>query len=90
MAGAFVLWDVGEYADGIRTDYTDRLADLAPPTLFVHGEADEVVPVAWAERAARLAGVDCEVVADAGHLVPRERPDAFLAAVRPFLDEHAR
>jgi len=75
-------------ADGIRTDYTDRLADLAVPTLFVHGAADEVVPVAWAERAARIAGADAEVVADAGHLVPRERPEAFLAALRPFLDTH--
>lgn len=77
-------------ADGIRTDYTDRLADLDSPTLFVHGAEDEVVPAAWAERAADRAGADCEIVADAGHLLPRERPEAFLAAVRPFLDAHAR
>lgn len=72
--------------DGLETDYTDRLADLRPPTLFVHGEDDPLIPVSWSVRAASLApDAEVRVIPDCGHWPPRERPEEFAEAVRAFL-----
>jgi len=66
----------------VRTDLTDRLADVRVPTHLVHGRSDPVFPVEWSRRAseripdATLSELDC------GHWLPRERPAAFEAAVR--------
>jgi pimeloyl-ACP methyl ester carboxylesterase len=71
---------------GLRTDYTDRLAGLDVPTLFVHGEADPLVPVAWSVRAGTLApDATVEVIRDCGHWPPREKPEAFVESVRDFI-----
>lgn len=81
---AFQRAEVGRH--GLRTNYLDRLPDLAVPTLLVHGERDAFVPVEWATRAAALIpDGEVRVLADCGHVPPRERPEAFVAAVREFL-----
>ncbi len=72
-------------------DWTDRLRDLAVPTLVVHGAAD-VLPLSEAARtAAHLAAAGCAArvmpIADAGHNPFWEAPDAFFAAVQAFLEE---
>jgi pimeloyl-ACP methyl ester carboxylesterase len=73
---------------GRRTDFTDRLGDLAVPTLVVHGESDPVVPVGWARRAAeRIPGARLAVLPGVGHLAPREAPGAFNVTVTSFLTE---
>lgn len=73
--------------DGYRTDYTDRLGDLAVPTLLVHGEHDEVFPVSWSERAAdRIPESELHVLADCAHWAPRERPDSVHALLRAFFE----
>jgi pimeloyl-ACP methyl ester carboxylesterase len=70
----------------LRTDYTEQLPDLAVPTLIVHGEADPLVPVAWARRAQeRIPGARLVTLPGVGHLSPREAPEAFNAAVTDFL-----
>jgi pimeloyl-ACP methyl ester carboxylesterase len=70
----------------LRTDYTEQLADVAVPTLILHGEADPLVPVAWARRAhERIPGSRLVTFPGVGHLSPREAPDAFNAAVAGFL-----
>jgi pimeloyl-ACP methyl ester carboxylesterase len=74
----------------LRTDYSDRLADLAVPTLIVHGEADPLVPVAWARRAReRIPGSRLVTLPGVGHLSPREAPAAFNTAVTDFLADRA-
>ena len=81
---AFQRAEVGRH--GLHTNYLDRLPDLAVPTLLVHGERDSFVPVEWATRAAALIpDAEVRVFADCGHVPPRERPDAFVAAVGKFL-----
>ena len=81
---AFQRAEVG--FDGLKTNYADRLAELAVPTLFVHGEADRLVPVSWAVSAgAEAPDAEVEVLENCGHLPPRERPEAFLASVEAFL-----
>ena len=71
---------------GLRSNYVDRLPDLSVPTLVVHGEADPLVPVAWAVRAGTLVpDATVRVLPDCGHWPPRERPERFVDLVAAFL-----
>lgn len=71
-----------------RTNYADRLGELAVPTLLVHGESDPLFPVAWARRASELIP-DNELVVfgDCGHWPTREHPERFDATLLSFLRE---
>jgi pimeloyl-ACP methyl ester carboxylesterase len=56
------------------------------PTLIVVGRDDALTPVAVSESmAAQIPGSRVEIIDGAGHLSNLERPDAFNAAVRPFI-----
>jgi pimeloyl-ACP methyl ester carboxylesterase len=57
------------------------------PALVLWGAEDGVVPVEHGLRLARLLGAPLRVVADCGHLVIGERPDAVVDAVRSLLDD---
>ena len=67
-----------------------RLAELPPivvPTVVLHGAADAVTPpTAEAEDAGRFLGpYERHVVPNAGHLLPREAPDAIVAAIKALI-----
>jgi pimeloyl-ACP methyl ester carboxylesterase len=72
----------------LRTDVDALAARIGQPSLLVWGAQDAIVPpevgrqLACALPDARLA-----IIADAGHQPQWERPDAFHAAVVPFLAE---
>lgn len=71
---------------GYRTVYRDRLSALSVPTLLLHGADDDLFPVDWAESAAESSpAVDLEVFEECGHWLPRERPDACVAAIKRFI-----
>lgn len=71
----------------MRVDHTDRLGEIACPTLLVHGEADNFVPVDRARMAAeRIPDARLRVVEGCGHWVPRERPRDLVEAVTRFVD----
>ncbi len=71
---------------GLNTDLSDRLGEVAAPTLLVHGERDRVVPVEWARRAhERLPDSELRVLQGCGHWPPRECPDEFNRVVAGFL-----
>ncbi|MFB6074082.1 MAG: alpha/beta fold hydrolase [Haloarculaceae archaeon] len=76
-------WQRHEFrVGGLRTDYSDRLAELTAPTTLVHGAADPLLPVAWSRRAAeRLPDAELRVFEGCGHWPPREKPDAFADAL---------
>jgi pimeloyl-ACP methyl ester carboxylesterase len=79
-----VLWD------GLRTDFSDRLAAITAPTLIIHGAHDPAVPVAWARRAhKRLPNSELRVFDACGHWPPRERPEEFNRVVDDFLSRQA-
>lgn len=84
---AFRRWRQAEVTrDGYRTVYTDRLDDLAVPTLVAHGAHDDLFPLAWAERAAeRIPDAELHTFEDCAHWPPRERPDECNDAVASFL-----
>lgn len=72
---------------GLRSNYQNRLHELELPTLIVHGEGDNGIPVAAARRAAaRIPDATLLVVRDAGHWVQRDRPKVVHPAVVDFLE----
>ena len=71
---------------GLNTDLSQRLGEVAAPTLLVHGNRDRIVPVEWAHRAhGRLPDSELCVLLGCGHWPPRECPDRFNRVVADFL-----
>jgi pimeloyl-ACP methyl ester carboxylesterase len=64
-----------------------RIHRVGAPTLLVWGEADRLVPRAYAkEFASRLPDTRLEVVAGAGHAPQLEQPEATARVVAAFLE----
>ena len=69
-----------------RPDSTALLESLDLPALIIVGEHDRITPLASSHRmASALAGSKLEVIHDAGHLSPVEKPEAVTAAIRKFV-----
>jgi len=70
-----------------RADFTALLPGLALPVLVVCGAEDALIPAAESRAMVRqVPGARLVVVPGAGHLVCREQPGAFNAALRAFLE----
>lgn len=70
-----------------RPDSTPDLAAIQVPVLVVHGEQDQLIPLAEAEAmAAALPMSRLVAIPQAGHLPNLEQPEAFNDAVREFLE----
>jgi proline iminopeptidase len=68
-------------------DYWDDVRRFKQPALVVHGRFDVVVaPLNSWQLHQALPNSRFHVIEAAGHLPHIERPDAFLAAVQPFLE----
>ncbi|MBS1678174.1 MAG: alpha/beta fold hydrolase [Actinobacteria bacterium] len=64
-------------------DTQARLAEIAAPTLVVHGSADKMIPVANGELIASLIpGAGLEILRDVGHMFWWERPERSAELVR--------
>ena len=71
-----------EWSSGALPSVASRLHELTIPTLWIAGARDTKY-VGEAQRAASLAhNARVAVVADAGHRVPWERPEDFVALLR--------
>jgi pimeloyl-ACP methyl ester carboxylesterase len=75
----------------IRMSLEDRIEDKLPfvrsPVLVVRGGLDPIVPQQWAEEVVRLLPRGrLVVIRGAAHTINYTEPDAFVAAVRPFLN----
>lgn len=74
-------------AMGKRPDSTGDLASINVPALVLHGEQDQLVPVASAEEMARrIPAAHFRAIPASGHLCPVENPQAVNAAMREFLE----
>ena len=72
-----------------REDRGARIEAIRAPTLVVTSDEDRLYPAALAEdMARRIPGARLAIVRGAGHLSNLEQPEAFNAAVLPFLLEH--
>jgi pimeloyl-ACP methyl ester carboxylesterase len=70
-----------------RPDSRPTLARIACPALVVVGEEDGLTPPAESEAMAKaIPGATLARIPAAGHLANVEAPDAFLAALAPFLN----
>ena len=68
----------------------DRLADVTHPVLVLAGRHDRTCPVAAAEAmAAGLPDAELVVFEHSGHMTFVEENDAYVAAVRDFLERRA-
>lgn len=73
-----------------RIDSTPTLPTIACPTLVLGGGLDRLTPPELQQAiAAAIPGAVLEIVADAGHLAPIERPEAVAAALARWLDRPA-
>jgi 2-succinyl-6-hydroxy-2,4-cyclohexadiene-1-carboxylate synthase len=70
---------------GTQEPLWGRLAGVAAPALVVTGELDAAFGALGDRLAASLPQATRVVIADAGHAVPWEQPDAFVAAVDGWL-----
>lgn len=70
-----------------RHDAKDRLGSLPHPTLCVVGDEDILVPRRYTQELAELIpGATLEIIPEAGHGALFEAPQAFQAAIEPFLE----
>jgi len=70
-----------------RPDSTPDLPGLDVPTLILHGEEDQLIPLAEAEAmAAAMPQARLVIVPEAGHLPSLENPEVFNEALREFLE----
>ncbi len=83
---AFIAFQQREVLpNGLRTNYLDRLPEIKFPTLFIHGDRDNLVPIAWVREAhRRLAGSQLQVIPDCDHWPQRELPETFHAIITEF------
>ncbi len=70
----------------LRSAWLARAGGYGGPVLVVWGERDAVIPPVQARAVADIfPHAEVRLIPDAGHLVMIERPDAFQAALLPFL-----
>jgi proline iminopeptidase len=71
-------------------DVEDKLGRVISPVLVLAGRHDRTCSVAGAQAiAAGIAGAELVIFEHSGHMTYVEEPDAYLAAVRRFLDSKA-
>lgn len=69
-----------------RPDSTPDLAAITVPVLVLHGEQDQLMPLAVGEElASQIPGARMVSIPNAGHVSPMENPEAVNAAIREFL-----
>jgi pimeloyl-ACP methyl ester carboxylesterase len=74
--------------DILDYDFRDRLPEIACPTLIVWGDGDRLINVRDADVFAELIPGSRKVIfEDTGHMAMLERPAAFNALLKDFLDE---
>jgi pimeloyl-ACP methyl ester carboxylesterase len=69
----------------VRDDPRRDLAGVRCPCLVLWGARDLQVPIGDAFEYARRLGAECRTIADCGHLLIGERPQAVVDAIESFL-----
>ena len=86
-----VPWGDDVTEERLAPDVRERLGEIRVPVLVVAGDEDvEDVQAAARELVAAIPGAESAVVSGAGHVPSLEQPEAFTAAVLPFLERALR
>jgi len=73
--------------DRLRTCFMDRIHELTMPTLIIHGEKDQLVPLAAAREAVRRnPAIQLAVLPRCGHWPQRDAPQEFNRAAAAFFE----
>lgn len=85
-----VAWQGGTVRQKTETPNSfARIAGISVPALFITGDADPIMPPArMREVAARAPGSEIVTVAEAGHSLAWEQPEAFNSALLDFMGRH--
>jgi pimeloyl-ACP methyl ester carboxylesterase len=71
-----------------RVDSTPLLPRIQVPTVIIHGEEDQIIPVAEAQAMQEaIPQADLYIIENAGHMVNLEQPDIFNGLVAEFLSD---
>jgi 3-oxoadipate enol-lactonase len=91
MSSASVPGIVGALAGmKTRSDSTAMLNEIEVPTLIIHGEDDQLIPVQEAQiMHTAITSSEMAILSDAGHLVNLEQPPWFNQVVFDFI-KHQR
>lgn len=77
---------LGDFTACDRFDVMPRLAEIEQPVLVISAAEDRLTPPKYGEFLEKnIRGSRRVLIADAGHLVPLEQPEAFNSAVREFV-----
>ncbi len=69
-----------------KTVFIERMGEIRCPVLFIHGQADRLVPLESVREAhRRVSGSHLEILPDCGHWPQRENPALFNKVVLDFL-----
>jgi proline iminopeptidase len=71
-------------------DITDRLGEIAMPTLLTVGRHDEMWPSHMEDMRARMPNAELVVFEESSHMAFVEEPDAYMATMNRFLDRAER
>lgn len=84
-------WQIDELRwPGLKTNHMPRLGEITCPVLLIHGEKDNIVPVALAREASgRIPDAQLIEIPGCGHWPNREQPEVFHAALLDFLSRGA-
>ena len=75
----------------LRETWLARAGQYGGPVLVVWGREDGIIPAAYLEALHQTyPKAELRMIESAGHLVMPEQPDAFAAALLPFLDRVER
>lgn len=68
-------------------DVSQRLTEIALPTLILAGESDKMTPLSLSQELARgIAGSELAVIPKAGHMMHLEQPDYFAELIATWLE----
>jgi len=72
-----------------RRDSLPYLAEIKVPTLVIGGRGDKITPLSLLEELRDgIAGARLVMIDNAGHLSPKENPDAYAVAVKTFFKDN--
>jgi poly(3-hydroxyoctanoate) depolymerase len=78
--------DVPRWFVDDRTDVTQRLSEIAHPTLLIYGDADLIAPPSVGHMLQRnLRNASIEVLADATHDLEIDHPDLIASLIEAHL-----
>jgi pimeloyl-ACP methyl ester carboxylesterase len=82
------------YADYLACDRFDMMKEIARidlPTLILCGDDDQLTPVKYSQFLHNgIKGSKLEILANAGHMVMMETPQAFNEKIKEFIEERSK